>query len=47
MLGGDFILDFVREEQTVELPALPNGLEIFFLGGKHHFDSQHKGKNRL
>lgn len=47
MLEGDFIHDFVREEWTVALPALPNGLEIFVLGGKHRFYSQHRGKSRL
>lgn len=42
--GGDLVLDFVREEWTVELPALPDRLEILVLGGKHHFDSQHRGR---
>lgn len=40
ILEGDLILDFVREEWTVEPPALSN--ELFILEGNHHSDSQHR-----
>lgn len=44
MLGTDLILDLFREEWTASLPAVSNGLEILVLGGKHHFDYQHRGR---
>lgn len=40
ILESDLTLDFVREEWTVEPPALSNELEILVLEGNQHSDSQ-------